>query len=165
MSYFFRQQRALRDREAVEKRGLGAALDRVADKMVGLAERAWNPDHHPRGKTTPESNEGSFRPSDGAGIERSASGRKITQAVKDDLLEIQRIGYRKLHTQELRSQDAFHSWAQQRMRDLMGPGYEDLVATMTHKIWNEFRRNETHQYRGPSGWSETAWAVKNDLQL
>lgn len=166
MSYFFRQQQLAAERERVEKRGLDSALNSIADKMAGLAARAWNPELHPRGKTTPESNDGSFRPSaGGGGVERTKSGRKITPAVHDDLKEVQRVGYLKLHHNELRSHDELNTWARNRMRDLMGPGYEDLVDTMTHKIWNEFKRNAVHQYRGPRDWSETAWAVKGDLQL
>ena len=161
MSYFFRQQQL--QRELVAKRGVNALLDSLVETAV-TASSLWRPEDHPRGKTTPESTEGSFRPK-GGDVPRAASGRKITPAVHDDLKEIQRIGYLKLHRQELRSVEEFDSWAQGRMRDLMGPGYEDLVRAMTAKIWTEFRQNATHTYRGPSSWSDPVWAVKNDLRL
>lgn len=167
MSYFFRQRQLEQERERIEKRGLSAALDRITDKMHTIASQGWNEAMHPRGKTTPESNSGSFRPAGSGGddIPRTKAGRKITPAVHDDLKEVQRFGYLKLHRNELRSHDELHSWAQRQMRDLMGPGYEELVTNMTHKIWNEFQRNATHQYRGPREWSEVAWAVKHELRL
>lgn len=158
MSYFFRQQQMQRaaTRDDVQKDGLSRALD-TAVEFAARARSLWDESKVTRGKTTPESTPGSFAPRGGVagGVERTRGGRKWNDEAKAALKEVQYIGYRRLAAGRRYTFKTFEADMQREMRDNMGAGYEDKVATMAHRIWTEFEKNGPHTYYEPRDWMRT----------
>jgi hypothetical protein len=161
MSYYFRRRQM--QAAVVQKDGLNRALNAAAE-FASRARSMWDESKVTRGKTTPESNAGSFAPSGASGERDPATGRKWTPEAADMLAETQQTLYRRLHRGELKTREAAESYAQAKMRKWMGPGYERRVSVMVDRIWAEFTKNGPHRYFGPSHLVE-GWAVKGDLVI
>ncbi len=156
MSYFDRQRRM--QREVLAKRGLDGVINRAVE-MAATAQRIWNEELHPRGKTSPDSTPGSFAPRGGPGADR-----KWTDESQAMLKETQQTTYRKLYEGSLRTRKDAEAYAQAKMKKWLGPGYEKQTAKMVDRIWGEFQKNGQHRYFGPSHLRE-GWAVKCDIEL
>lgn len=134
-----------------------------------LAKRFWREEDHPRGKTKEGTNAGSFAPADEAAVQavdakRNAGGRKLNSGAQVELMDVQRLMYRRLANGRYSRPEPFKRDVHAQVREALGAGYEREAEHMAERLWEHYRR-EPQTYLEPETHLREGWAVKTDVLI
>ena len=136
MSYFTRMKKFSTGTTPV-----GGRLENLAGVM-----RGWDESLHPRGKTSPQSRGGSFKPGT-----RSTAPDSLNNEVQRALTETKQVAYAWLAKGRVSDPVTLRTRMQAHFKEWMGPGYEASVDKLAQEVWAAYSK-EPSEYHEPREW-------------